>query len=737
MPRKNLLRYVFGLGCLIFFLGHAASYWRVPFIQSADAYLYDARIRWFATDEVDDRIVIVDIDEKSLSAEGRWPWSRDKVSALVKRLTDEYQVAVIGFDVVFAEPDDQSGLKSLESLGRTTLKNEPGFQSVLPKLRQQLDYDRQFAETIKGRPVVLGYYFSGGEDAHRSGALPEPVFPKGHFADYTGGIERRTGYGANLPMFQAEAASAGHFIPLVDPDGITRRVPLLVEHDGAYYQAISLAMVRLLLGQPEIVPGFPGEYGLMEWIDLPSTGGVFSIPVDQHVAALVPYRGDQKAYPYVSATDVLSGKVPAETLAGRIILVGTTAPGLNDLRATPVSGVYPGVEVHANLIAGMLDGRVPEKPGFVSGLDLLQTALVGLLLALLLPRLSPVKSTVITAVLVLLVAGLNLLLWSEAFLVVPIAGVLILASVLYVFNMSWGYFAEARTKRQFTELFGQYVPPELVEEMAKSPESYDMQGRNAELTVLFSDVRSFTTISEGMEPQALTAMMNEYLGAMTEIVRDHKGTLDKYIGDAIMAFWGAPVSNQNHATDAVITAMLMQECLQGLAEPFKAKGWPVLQIGVGLNTGVMTVGDMGSDVRRAYTVMGDAVNAGARLEGLTKEYGVGILVGENTQAAVTSVVFREIDRIRVKGKDKPLTIYEPVDFTTSISQETQNELALWADCLAAYRQQDWDAAESMLKRLQADAPTSKLYVLYQQRLEHLRQEPPGSDWDGVTTFYTK
>lgn len=737
MPRKNLVRYVFGLLSLILLLGHAMSYWRIPLVQSADAYIYDARIRLFASNEVDDRVVIVDIDEKSLAQDGRWPWSRDKVAAMIKRLTDDYKVAVVGFDVVFAEPDDHSGLKSLEALGRGALKNDPGYQASLQKLRPELNYDQRFADVLKGRPVVMGYYFTDGMDARKSGKLPDPVFPPGSFPDYPGEIEKRAGYGANLALFQDAAGYGGHFMPLVDPDGVTRRVPLLVEHEGAYYQSISLAMVRLLLGQPDIHPGYPGDYGLMEWIDLPTTGGVFSIPVDRQVAALVPYRGGAFSYPYVSASDVISGKVDPAILEGRIVIVGTTAPGLNDLRSTPVSGVYPGVEVHANLVAGMLDGRVPEKPGYVLGIDVVQILVVGLLLGLLLPRLSPIKSTILTLVMLSLVIGMNWVLWSDAFLVIPIAGVLILSLVLYLFNMSWGYFAESRTKRQFTELFGQYVPPELVDEMAKNPESYSMDGRNAELTVLFSDVRSFTTISEGMEPQALTQMMNEYLGSMTEVVRDYHGTLDKYIGDAIMAFWGAPVDNPNHALDAVMTAMKMQEKLKLLAEPFKAKGWPVLEAGIGLNTGIMTVGDMGSVVRRAYTVMGDTVNAGARLEGLTKEYGVGILVGENTKGAVPSICFREIDCIRVKGKDKPLTIYEPVSLMSDLSDSMRAELEQWALCLSLYRQCKWDEAEALVDSFLVQHPGRKLFKLYKSRIAHLRHESPGENWDGVTTFTTK
>ena len=309
--------------------------------------------------------------------------------------------------------------------------------------------------------------------------------------------------------------------------------------------------------------------------------------------------------------------------------------------------------------------------------------------------------------------------------------------LLYAFNMSWGYFVESRSKRQFTELFGQYVPPELVDEMARNPESYSMDGRKAELTVLFSDVRGFTTISEGLEPDQLAALMNEYLGAMTQVIRRQRGTLDKYIGDAIMAFWGAPVDDPEHARHAVATAIEMQSALVELNKTLMTKGWPELHIGVGVNTGTMTVGDMGSPVRKAYTVMGDAVNLGSRLEGITKQYGVGIIVGETTREKLKKeVVFRELDRVRVKGKEEPVGIYEPLGFEGQLSKELANEVKMWNQALRAYRSQDWDQAEVTLLNLSRTNPRY-LYEIYGKRIAHYRKEPPGAEWDGVTTFETK
>ena len=321
----------------------------------------------------------------------------------------------------------------------------------------------------------------------------------------------------------------------------------------------------------------------------------------------------------------------------------------------------------------------------------------------------------------------------------PIASATLAILMIYVFNAAWGFFWESNAKRQFTALFGQYVPPELVDEMAKNPEEYSMEGRNADMSVLFSDVRNFTTISEGLPPRELSALMNEYLGAMTLIIQKHRGTLDKYIGDAIMAFWGAPVANPLHAREAVMTALEMQRRLRSLGETFAAKGWPVLKIGIGINSGTMTVGDMGSSVRKSYTVMGDAVNLGARLEGITKEYGVGIAVGEKTRDACPDIVFRELDKVRVKGKASAVSIYEPLGTTESVTPERMEELANWSQALTRYREQSWAAAETILRDLQRKAPDDMLYRVYLERIAHLRELPPGnSEWDeGVTTFQTK
>ncbi len=549
--KQHIVRIALGLLVTLVFLGHAAKFYQIGFITQLDNIIYDYRLRLTMPGTVDDRIVILDIDERSLSprALGRWPWGRDKIAVLLQKLFDKYGVVIVGFDVVFAEPDESSGLPVLEKLAKTRLKEVGPFQSALNELRPELDHDALFAKFLKGRPVVLGYYFNSEESAVESGAIPEPVLPAGTFAGRRIAFTTWKGYGGNLPEFQANAANAGHFNPLVDDDGVLRRVPMLEEFKGRYYEAFSLAIARVLLNYPKVVPGFPLErfitkdYAGLEWLEV----GPLRIPVDENVSALVPYRGPEGSFPYISLADVWFDRVPVEKLKGKIVLIGATARGLFDLRSTPVATVYPGVEMHANLVAGMLDGKLKQKPPYVLGAEVVLLMIGGIVLSILVPFLSPLRATLVSLVALLLITGLNLVVWTRANLVLPLAASLLMTVALFALNMSYGYFVESRSRRQFTELFGQYVPPELVDKMAEDPEKYNMGPRNAELTILFSDVRGFTSISEALSPEHLREYINEYLTGMSNIIRGkYRGTLDKYMGDAIMALWNAPVEDKDH-----------------------------------------------------------------------------------------------------------------------------------------------------------------------------------------------
>lgn len=738
--KEKFVRYALSMTLLAVLVGHSLQIYQLPFVGALERLLYDVKVNLTMPGTIDDRIVILDIDEKSLAEVGRWPWSRDKMAILIDKLFDQYKVQQVGFDVVMAEPDESSGLGVLVKLGQNELRSNSQYQSAFRQIQSQLDYDSRFAKAIEGRPVILGYYLSNQD--HPSGALPKPVLDERAFQGRDIPFHTYSSYGGNLPVLQKAAMSAGHFSPIVDIDGSVRRVPLLAKYDNAYYEAFSLAMVRTLLGNPPVVPVFGEEnadssYTAVEWLDLPTPQGTLSIPVDDRLTALVPYRGPEKSFPYYSIADVLADRIQPEQLAERVVLIGTTAPGLRDQRTTPVGSVYAGVEVHANMISGMLDGTIKLKPMYSNAVEFLLLLTVGGIMIFLFPWRSPLWATVATVIALLAVVAINFGFWEYLNHVVPLATSLLLVGGLFVLSMSYGYFFESKTKKQFTELFGQYVPPELVEEMSRSPESYNMCGRRAELSVLFSDIRGFTSFSEGMEPDQLANLMNEYLSAMTLVVRKHRGTLDKYIGDAIMAFWGAPVADPDHARNAVLTALEMQEALVELNKTLALKGAPQIKIGVGVNTGIMTVGDMGSSIRKAYTVMGDAVNLGSRLEGITKQYGVGIMVGEETRKAIKDIVFRELDLVQVKGKEEPVAIYEPIGLEGKLTQEQLAELANWEQALQHYRSQDWDKAEYLLAQLLQTTPDCMLYQIYLERIYQLRENSPGPEWSGVTRFDTK
>jgi adenylate cyclase len=752
--KKHLVRIVIGIAVVAVFLGHVAfsagqdPLYRLPLIDNLENIIYDTRVRLTMPRTVDPRIVIVDIDEKSLQerekgGEGRWPWPRDRLALLVDKLFDQYQIAILGFDVVFAERDESSGIRVLERLGQKELREVREFQSVLESVKPQLDYDGVFAGRMKGRRVVLGYTFTSDDPAATSkkGMLPEPLFGSDVLGTRRIRATSWTGYTANLAELQKTATSAGHFNSLTDDDGIVRRVPILAEHNGSFYEPLSLAMMRVLLGMPPAQPVVPestalaARYDGLEWLQV---GPQLRIPIDDKAAALVPYRGRKNSFRYLSAVDVLNERVGPADLKGRIVLVGTTAPGLLDLRATPVGPVYPGVEVHANMIAGMIDGTIKQRPPYVLGAEFLLLLVSGLGLALLLPLLGPLVSTVTTVAALTAVVVINIVVFHYGNLVLPLASGLLLLMALFMLNMAYGFFIEARGMRQITGLFGQYVPPELVDEMAKNPERFNMAPRAEELSVLFSDVRGFTTISEALSPEELSLYINEYLTTMSLVIREkHRGTLDKYIGDAIMAFWGAPMADPDHAKHAVMAALDMQQAAKDLNEKFKAKGWPPFKIGIGVNTGVMRVGDMGSQIRKAYTVMGDPVNLGARLEGITKQYGADIIIGEGTKERISGFVCREVDRVRVKGKDEPIAIFQPLGLESQVEKPKLDEIKLWSQALKLYRSQDWDRAELQLITLKKAIPDGDLYEEFLERIALLRAQPPGAGWDGVWKFETK
>jgi adenylate cyclase len=733
---NNAIRVVIGVAVVLVFLAHEAEIAQSRFIQQLELLAYDARLRFFMPKTLDPRVVILDIDEKSLNAEGRWPWSRNKLALMVRQLFDRYQVRVVGFDVAFAEPDPSSGLGTLESLAKGELATDAPYKAALERLRPSLDYDKLFSEEIAKYPVVLGFFLGGKQE--KSGVLPPPTFDLAALGTDNIVHHLATGYSGNIEQLQKTATAAGHLYPSLDFDGLTRRVPMYMRYENGFYEALSLAMIRTYLGNAPAKIQVESLGGFSKTAIIPKVQvGDLAIPLDESISALVPYRGASGVFRYISATDVIRGTLPVEELKDRIVIVGTSAQGLLDLRATPVREDYPGVEVHANLMSGFLDQSIMHHPLEARMIGILSVLLIGIPLAIMLPRLSALTSTVAVLGLAIVLTALNAYVWKQHRLVIDIAAPLLMLVLLYFMNMAYGFFTEARSRRLITSLFGTYVPRELVAQMSKNPEEYSMRGESREMTVLFSDVRDFTSISEGLTAEQLKDMMNAYLTAMTEVIQERRGTIDKYIGDAIMAFWGAPVTNPQHARDGLEAGIEMQKRIRTLDADFARNGWEPLHIGVGLNCGEMNVGDMGSKFRRAYTVMGDAVNLASRLEGLTKEYGVGILVSENVVNAVPSYLYREVDKVQVKGRLEGVSIYEPVGRLDQVDEATVDSVDLFNRMLENYRAQRWDEADKILVQLAQAQPDSKLFKMFRQRIFEFRYNPPGPTWNGVWVFTTK
>ncbi len=743
MQFQRILRLALSALILLVLLLNTTGNLRYPFLDQLENWTYDARLNFSRPDSIDDRIVIVDIDENSLAEVGRWPWPRDKLATLVDNLFNHYKASVVGFDIVFAERDESSGLAAFETLASGELSNNSQYLEALEKIRPSLEYDRIFATSLEGKNAVMGYYFRAsvpqGENA-KTGLLPPPITKIGAQWSSRLPISKAAGFSANLEVLQSAAASAGYFDnPLVSQDGVFRRVPMVQIYDGHLYASLALATTQVFLGRAKIELGVEtgGTKNNRDYYALESiTLGGYRIPVDHNGAAYVPYRGLKGSFPYFPAHQVLTRTIDPALLKGKIVLVGTSAPGLLDLRSTPVQNIYPGVEVHANLVSGILDRSINHRPAWTIGYEFSLLVLIGVSMALLLPMVSPLLAAAGSFGASLLLIGGTVIAWDNH-LILPLASPLLLIGMIFILHMTYGFFIESRGKRQLAHLFGQYIPPELVDEMSESPTEFSLDGENREMTVLFSDVRGFTTISEGMDPKQLTQLMNALLTPMTRVIHKNRGTIDKYMGDCIMSFWGAPLTDSEHARHALYAALEMMDELIIMQADFKARGWPVVNIGIGLNSGFMNVGNMGSEFRMAYTVMGDAVNLGSRLEGLTKYYGVDIIVSDSTRVAIPEFVFRELDLVRVKGKNEPVAIFEPVGHKNDIDKAVISELTSYKQALRGFRAQNWDRAEIDFFNLSRSNPDRKLYQEYLDRIVQYRAEPPGDDWDCVFTQTSK
>lgn len=705
-------------------------------IAKIEGIIYDLRLNATLPKEPrksSHNIFIVDIDEKALEEVGRWPWSRATVAKMVQQMQDA-GVVVVGFDVVFSEPE-KNPVDILEQSNVFTHLSDTEIQ----QLRNELDADAKLAETIAEYDVVLGGLLQDDKNVQVGSLKPSPIVmldPKAvrvssmHFA----------GKVANIDLLQDAAISQGFFNSAPDVDGALRRAALVFEHQGVLYPSLSIEIARIYeLADHVYVETKPSEaFKNAHDISAVKFGTKRRIKTDAYGRVLIPYRGGRMSFPYYSATDILHGRIPPALLEGGVALVGTSAVGIADLRETSVGIQYPGVEVHANVVEGLLNPELFKyRPVFWEGAVAAQIVLIGVLLSLILPFVGPLSMAIIGTATLISIIGLNFYLWQIQQIDLPIIQLLLVAISITIFNVAKGFFSENANKQRIKSMFDQYVPPAHIDQMLNDPTSVSLKGDRREMSVLFSDIRDFTSISEKLSANELKDMLNEYFSPITKSIFEHEGTIDKYVGDMVMAFWGAPVENPRHAELAVIGGFDMLAITEKLRNEFVKKDWPAVRIGIGINTGDMNVGDMGSEYRRAYTVLGDAVNLGSRLEGLTKFYGLEFLVSESTRKQCPNVVFRPVDKVKVKGKDLAVAIFEPVCLLDQQDQTLKQEIEDLELAYGDYLAQHWDQAELKYQKLLEQFPQRYLYKLYLERIAELRNVELGEDWDGSFTHTSK
>jgi len=691
-------------------------------------------------------VVLVTIDEKSLDELGRWPWPRNRLAQLLDALV-KYDAKVVGFDIVWAEPDENSELKGLSAvkrkLGELNLTNRE-LQSYLSTAIERADTDRILADSVaRSRRAVLGYFFHFFAQESPDGkkkAPQENLPPLSYYnlVKYTSEDATKVDLFAadyaevNIPAISEAAEGAGYFNIFPDRDGTVRWVPLVIKYQDRHYCALSLAVLQKFLDNAPLALRI-AEFGV-EQIRL----GDLSIPTNEEGRMLINYRGPQKTFPHFSAADIIHGRAPASAFRGKIALVGATAIGIYDIRVTPFDHVFPGLEVHANVIDSILKRDFLYRPNWVTLFDILAIIIIGLALGIVLPRVKALWGALAGGLVLFAFTLSAKFLFQEQGSWVNMTYPLLNLILTYLGITGYRYMTEEREKKKIRGAFQYYLSPSVVDQMLRNPEKLKLGGEKKDLTVLFSDIRGFTSISERMTPETLVKFLNDYLTKMTDIVFKYGGLLDKYMGDALMAIWGAPLDQPDHAQRACYTALEMVDELWALQKKWSAEGMPKLNIGIGINAGPMVVGNMGSERRFDYTVMGDSVNLGSRLEGLNKLYGTNIIVSEMTYERVREEILgRELDSVRVMGKDQPVRIYQLLARSIRVSPE-QKALAEEFHCaLRGYKDRNWDGALQAFQSILAKNPHDGPAKLYAERCRILKENPPPPDWDGVYTLTTK
>jgi adenylate cyclase len=743
MKRLKILRRWFGrkfgyarLACLVLLIGLTA-------LRIADpAPIEELRVRTFDTfQRIDPRaklakspVTIVDIDEASLTKIGQWPWSRTLIADMVTNLTRLGAVA-IGFDVIFAESDRLN-----PAVAADTFRNLD--EETKARLRALPSNDEVFADAMRHSRVVLGESGLSTARADLDETLPVTGLamlgddPQRFMFQFPG-LLRNTSV--------IEKAAAGRGLLTINPerDGIIRRVPMLMLAQGVTMPSLSFEMLRVITGTDTIF--IKSDQAGMKSIGVKG----FSIPTDANGQLWVHFaRRDSSIY--VSAADVLEGKVPADMIKGKLILVGTSAVGLNDIKTTPVSAAMPGVEIHAQVLESALTRAVLSQPSYGIVLEFCAAIALGLLVIIFAPMFGPVTLVAVGALFAAALIGASWFYYAHYRLLIDFTYPLLSTTTIYLTLIFTSFVREQAQRKQIRSAFAQYMSPALVEQLAQSPEKLVLGGEERELTIMFSDVRGFTTISETFkqDPQGLTALMNRFLTPLTNAILARKGYIDKYMGDAIMAFWNAPLGDTEHQINACEAAIDMLEKIDELNKVRETEAqeggyaFIPINVGIGLNTGICTVGNMGSDIKFNYSVLGDSVNLASRLEGQSKEYGFPIIVGSKTAMAIKEkFAILELDFIMVKGKKEPEVIYAVAGREdTAHSERFQRLRNLTIEMLGCYRSRDWEGAlEAIARGRKTDEADSLelLYGLYEERLHAYQQDPPPPDWNGAFQLLKK
>ncbi|MEM7463763.1 MAG: adenylate/guanylate cyclase domain-containing protein [Pseudomonadota bacterium] len=712
------------------------------FVQNIRNQSFDLYQRLKPREFAQQPVIIVDIDEESLQSQGQWPWPRTRLAEMVTNITRQGGI-VIGFDIVFSELDRLS--PALIAADNTNLPED-----VREALMQMPDNEQTFAQAMKASRVVVGETgtgFSASNDQKQE--IPEvPYAFRG--PDPTRFIAKFPGLVQNTEEISKAAAGRGVFTVDPDPDGIIRKVPLVLIADDKVRLALSTEVLRIATGgQAFLVRS--DDAGISAVV----VGGV-SVPTDTN-GRIWPWFTHSDPRRFISAGQVMDGTVPQGALAGKMVLVGTSAEGLKDIRPTPVDAAVPGVEIHAQILENILTSQFLKRPNYALGMELAITALTGILIISIVPWIGALWAAAAAMLVIGVFAAGSWFAFAQERLLIDPTFPIAASLVTFIAITTGNYIREEAQKRQIRSAFGQYLSPALVDQLSDEPDMLVLGGETRELSILFTDVRGFTTISESFKdnPQGLTKLMNHFLTEMSNAILVEEGTIDKYMGDAIMAFWNAPVEAPDHAMKACRAAISMLEAVANLNETYKAEaeekskdGAAVephkINIGIGINTGDCVVGNMGSEMRFDYTALGDAVNLASRLEGQSKPFGISVVLGDTTAEIVRDeLAVIEIDLIRVKGKMEPERIHALLGGPEmKESDEFVALKALNATMISAYRRQDWDSAYHALEELAILADKmglefSEYLFVYETRITEYRVNPPGKNWDAVFTATDK